>query len=172
VGEPARRPLAIEVSEKLDGLAQAHVVGQNPAQSGLGEELQPGEAFLLVWAQFGEKRVRRLDGLESLEGLDHAAQLADGFGQSRRRGQPGDLCRGKRAQQHGVAYAAVCARSRAAASPLRPVRDHAGERLQAVGVQAQHLLVRYLHPEHALRAVSRGPCLEAARRYDGRKQRR
>ena len=45
----------IQQRERLDALAQAHVVGQDPAQAQVAEERQPGQTALLVGAQVAEE---------------------------------------------------------------------------------------------------------------------
>src|SRR5690349_10339021 len=40
-----------QVREQLHGLAEAHVVGEDAAESGVGEELQPGKSVALVATQ-------------------------------------------------------------------------------------------------------------------------
>ena len=44
---------AQQQGQGLDGLAQAHVVGQAGAQAGVRQARHPGEAFMLIGAQFG-----------------------------------------------------------------------------------------------------------------------
>ena len=60
---PGWRPVAVDglEGEQLDGLAQAHVVGQAGAQPERGEERQPGDAALLVGPQLRGERGGRLD---------------------------------------------------------------------------------------------------------------
>src|SRR5439155_26995560 len=53
--------------EHLDGLAQAHVVGQATAETELPEEVEPAEAVALIAAELALEpggRIRRPDALE------------------------------------------------------------------------------------------------------------
>jgi hypothetical protein len=55
-----------QVRQRLGGLAQAHVVGQNAGQVLFAQELQPGQSFGLVMTQFQSQSGRRIDVTDSL----------------------------------------------------------------------------------------------------------
>ena len=63
-----------EQPERLDGLSQAHVVGQDPAQAIAVQERQPVQAVLLVVAQLGGQSCRGIDGFGGAERL-HAGDV-------------------------------------------------------------------------------------------------
>ena len=45
--------------QSLHRLAQSHIVGQDPAELDLAQELQPVQALLLIRAQLGLQAIRR-----------------------------------------------------------------------------------------------------------------
>ncbi|MNF55239.1 hypothetical protein D3C84_366940 [compost metagenome] len=69
--------LAEDMRQGLQGLAQAHVVGQHAADFQLGQRLHPGQAMQLIGPQGGLQAGRRLDLLRAvrLQALGKAAQL-------------------------------------------------------------------------------------------------
>ncbi len=72
------RLFKVQVTERLHGFAQAHVVGEDSAEALFAEERQPLESVLLVGAQAREESLRRLRTdlrLESLELLGATPQF-------------------------------------------------------------------------------------------------
>ena len=65
------------MGERLRGLAEAHVVGEDARQLLLAQELQPGQAFLLVVAQFEAQAGRRSDAADALGGAQLVGQRQD-----------------------------------------------------------------------------------------------
>ena len=76
--EPARFLFGQHMGQRLRGLAQAHVVGQDAAQALLAQVLQPGQALQLVGAQLHLQALRcghrlgRADGAQALGELRQA----------------------------------------------------------------------------------------------------
>ena len=103
--------------EQLDGLAQAHVVGQAGAQPERGEERQPGDAALLVGPQLR--------------------------GERRRAARPGSAC-GPRCRRAGRRASRPRRCRSAAAAGRRPVaargeREHVGGRRRPAVAAAEEL---------------------------------
>src|SRR3546814_3471205 len=44
--------------ERLQGLAETHVIGEHTAETALAQQLQPGQAFVLIAAQLGLQAIR------------------------------------------------------------------------------------------------------------------
>ncbi len=64
------------MGQHLDGLPQAHVVGQHPRQPVLAQELQPVQTVALIGAQLPAKAPRDRDLLHPAEVAQPATQLA------------------------------------------------------------------------------------------------
>jgi hypothetical protein len=64
------------MGQGLDGLAEAHVVGQDAAEAVFAQELHPRQAGALVGAQLGMQARRHLDLAHALEGVQLASQFA------------------------------------------------------------------------------------------------
>ena len=103
-----------EDGQKLDRLAQPHVVGQAPAEPQLLQELQPAESLLLITAQFAAKAGGLFDRFDAEPSFEPVAQLEEfrvvvGLGLGRQKGvEQGDgvgreadmvLRRGRQARQ-------------------------------------------------------------------------
>ena len=66
---------AVHHGQHLDGLAQAHVVGQDAAHAEGAQELQPAQAFALVGPQGAAKAFGGVGGVDAVEGLEFLAGL-------------------------------------------------------------------------------------------------
>jgi hypothetical protein len=123
---------ALHRTERLERLAQAHVVGEQRAQAGLAQKLQPRHAAALVAAQLGREigRERRLG--QPCEVVDQRAQpleagrsrLAELVAQAREVGQ----CAGGQAPVARARGEQVC---HAPAVLLEPVCRERGEAASA-----------------------------------------
>ena len=72
----ARVALGQDMGESLDGLPQAHIVGEHARQAQAAQELQPGEAVLLIVAQGGLEALGRCDGRDLAGGRQLARHVA------------------------------------------------------------------------------------------------
>ena len=127
-----RPPVAVDglEREQLDGLAQAHVVGQAGAQPERGEERQPGDAALLVGPQLRGERGGRLDrGQRPVRGAgEQVAEPAGRVDAGQRQGQVvGRAARGEREHVGGRRRPAVAAAEELEAAAQRGlVHAHPG----------------------------------------------
>ena len=73
----------LQQGEHLDGLAQAHVVGQAAAEAELPEEVEPAEAVALIAAELALEPGRRVRGRDALELAQPLARLLEPLVESR-----------------------------------------------------------------------------------------
>ena len=123
-----------EQGQDLDGLAQAHVVGQDAAQAQAGQAVQPGQAAELVGAELALEARGLGDGLvgQDLQVLQGGAEVAghfhlDGLGDARDVGGAGE--------GGGQGLAPAHALEAGAAAGL----DDLGDLLEGLGVQGHPL---------------------------------
>ena len=135
-----RFALVQQQGDSLDGLAQAHVVGQASAQSPLPQESQPGIAAHLVRPQPAHKAPGRRQFLQPLPGpqlLQEVIQPARGFDAVQR--QPSDLLGSAQSHPQRLAQGHL-----ALLSLLLPESDGG---LDLLGLE-QHPLAAYPHQGH------------------------
>ena len=165
-GHAASRALTLQVRQHLHGLAQSHIVGQNATRARAGHKLQPGQTLLLIGAQGGletrgyghlRQAVERLTGLA--KPLKRSRHDDGRIGHAQRRS-------GQRIHTQMGGIGALPWRE------LRPIGDHARKRLQAMGVNAQHLVLSHAQPELAVGAAGLPPGIEATQRNDISQHRR
>src|SRR3546814_11773347 len=54
--EPTFVLFDLQMRERLQGLAETHVIGEHTAETALAQQLQPGQAFVLIAAQLENGR--------------------------------------------------------------------------------------------------------------------
>ena len=81
---------ALDGGEHLDGLAQSHVVGQDPAKASLAQEVQPAVALELVGAQRRPQPLGHGRPAGAAPGIGNGVVLSSGLGGARPLQQPPD----------------------------------------------------------------------------------
>ncbi len=132
------------MGQRLQGLAQPHVVGQHAAAVEFAQGLHPAQAFELVGPQFGAQALRRgrRTSLETAQAAGEVAQVVAAFPGQRQLVEIGQARRVRRAQaqlalRFGVAQVEVGKRRQHRLQAAEGQR-HAQRRVE---FQAQHQLL-------------------------------
>jgi hypothetical protein len=75
----ARQAPGLQQGEHLDGLAQAHVIGQAAAEAEVAQEVEPSQAGSLIAAELSPEAPRRLGRRDSLEAAQALPGAVEGF---------------------------------------------------------------------------------------------
>ena len=114
-----------QVRQRLRGLAQAHVVGEDAGEVVAHQVLQPGQALELIRAQLGAEAGGCSDGLNALGVAQAGGDLGDARGTAPRQVEVGQA-RGVQFRQAQIAVGAV-----------EQIDQRAHQRLDARGADAQ-----------------------------------
>ncbi|MNS99907.1 hypothetical protein D3C72_1343220 [compost metagenome] len=137
--------------QHLDGLAQAHVVGEAGAEAELAHGRQPGVASFLVRAQGALEVLGRDGALHPIAGAEVRQELAEApLGRHRHDGQPGGLAGGVLGQLHGVHHGHLAVAL--AVEEAKRALDLVGVELDPLAAQLEQ---RHLHGHQPLEVLAR-----------------